>query len=176
MADEMQAQLPTPDPALARLDRFVGTWSLEGHLVGSDEIAIRGQTTFRWLPGGFFLEQHGAMNFLGMELDSLELIGYDPETDTFPSTVFTNISSAPPPVPLGGRGGQCPDLRVVSAPRRDVHGQVRRRPRVPRKLAPQPGRGRDGERALRHRRASPPVAHRVEACSTASTFRSAAPR
>jgi hypothetical protein len=97
MADETQAQLPTPDPALRALDRFVGTWSMEGHLVGSDEITIKGQTTFRWRPGGFFLEQQGAMNFLGMDLDSLELIGFDPETGTFPSTVFTNIAPAPLP-------------------------------------------------------------------------------
>ena len=40
MADETQAQLPTPDPALRRLDRFVGTWAMEGHLVGSDEITV----------------------------------------------------------------------------------------------------------------------------------------
>jgi hypothetical protein len=97
MADEMQAQLPTPDPALKQLDRYVGTWSMEGHLPGSDDIMIKGETTFRWLPGGFFLEQHGAMNFLGMDLDSLELIGYDPETGTYPSTVFTNISPQPLP-------------------------------------------------------------------------------
>ena len=97
MADETQGQLPTPDPALRKLDRFVGTWSMEGQLVGSDEIAIKGETTFRWLPGGFFLEQRGRMNFLGMELETLELIGYDPETGTFPSTVFANIGPAPLP-------------------------------------------------------------------------------
>jgi hypothetical protein len=97
MADDMRAQLPTPDPALKHLDRYVGTWSMKGHLPGSDEIVIKGQTTFRWLPGGFFLEQHLTMNFLGMELDSLELIGYDPETGTFPSTVFSNVSPQPLP-------------------------------------------------------------------------------
>ena len=97
MADNTQPQLPTPDPALRQLDRFVGTWSMEGHLVGSDEVAIKGQTTFRWLPGGFFLEQHGTLNFLGMELESLELIRYDPETGTFPSTVYANISPDPLP-------------------------------------------------------------------------------
>jgi Protein of unknown function (DUF1579) len=97
MADDMQAQLPTPDPALKRLDRYVGTWSMEGHLPGSDEIMIKGETTFRWLPGGFFLEQHLAMNFLGMDLDSVELIGYEPETGTFPSTVYSNISPQPLP-------------------------------------------------------------------------------
>jgi len=97
MAHETQALFPEPDPALTRLDRFVGTWSLEGHLVGSDDITIRGQTTFRWLPGGFFLEQHNTMDFMGLEIDSLELIGYDPETGTFPSTVYSNLSSAPLP-------------------------------------------------------------------------------
>ena len=97
MADDAQAPLPTPDPALRRLDRFVGSWSMEGHLVDSDEITIRGETAFRWLPGGFFLEQKGRLNFLGMELETLELIGYDPETGTFPSTVFANI--APQPLP-----------------------------------------------------------------------------
>jgi hypothetical protein len=66
MADETQGpQLPTPDPAMRRLDRFVGTWAMEGHLVGSDEIVVRGETSFRWLPGGFFLLQEGTLNFMG---------------------------------------------------------------------------------------------------------------
>jgi hypothetical protein len=49
--------LPQPDLALKKLDRLVGTWSMQGHLVGSDEKNIEGTTTFRWLPGGFFMEQ-----------------------------------------------------------------------------------------------------------------------
>jgi hypothetical protein len=49
--------LPQPDPALRRLDRLVGRWSMEGHLVGSDETDIRGETSFGWVAGGFFLEQ-----------------------------------------------------------------------------------------------------------------------
>jgi hypothetical protein len=89
--------LPQPDPALKRLDRFVGTWELEGHLVGSDETTIRGKASYRWLPGGFFLEQHIELDFMGMQIDSLELIGYDAETDTFPSTVFSNLSPMPLP-------------------------------------------------------------------------------
>jgi hypothetical protein len=97
MADETQPQLPTPDPALRSLDRFVGTWSMEGHLVGSEDNNIRGQAAFRWLPGGFFLEQHITLDFMGLEIDSLELIGYDPETGAFPSTVYSNLSPAPLP-------------------------------------------------------------------------------
>jgi Protein of unknown function (DUF1579) len=91
------ATAPQPHPALKRLDRFVGRWSMEGHLVGSDETNIRAESTFRWLPGGFFLEQHFRADFMGLEIDSLELIGYDPETDTFPSTVFSNLSPSPWP-------------------------------------------------------------------------------
>ena len=94
MTDETQAQLPVPDPALRRLNRFVGTWSMKGHLVDSDDITIKGRTTYRWLPGGSFLEQHVEMDFMGLEIDSLELVGYDPETGTFPSTVYSNLSAA----------------------------------------------------------------------------------
>jgi hypothetical protein len=95
--DEAQPQMPAPDPALKRLDRFVGAWSMEGHLVGSDEPNIKGQASYRWLPGGFFLEQRIELDFMGMRIDSLELIGYDPETNTFPSTVYSNVSPAPLP-------------------------------------------------------------------------------
>jgi hypothetical protein len=91
------ANLPQPDPALKRLDRFVGSWSMEGRLVGSDETTIRGEASYRWLPGGFFLEQHVQLDFMGLQIDSLELIGYDPETGTFPSTVFSNLSPDPLP-------------------------------------------------------------------------------
>jgi hypothetical protein len=98
MTDDPTAQQPPqPAPALRRLDRFVGTWSMEGSLVGADDKGIRGETTFRWLPGGFFLEQHVQLDFMGLQIDSLELIGYDPETDTFPSTVFSNLAPAPLP-------------------------------------------------------------------------------
>ena len=90
-------ELPQPNPALRRLDRLVGRWSMEGNLVGSDEKNINGRTTFRWLPGGFFLEQHVQLDFMGMPIDSLELIRYDPETDSFPSTVYSNL--APDPLP-----------------------------------------------------------------------------
>ena len=97
MADEPQAQLPTPDPALRAFDRFIGTWDMKGHLVGSDERNIKGRATYRWVPGGFFVEQHVELDFMGLGIDSVELIGYDPETGTFPSTVYSNLSPAPLP-------------------------------------------------------------------------------
>jgi Protein of unknown function (DUF1579) len=89
--------LPQPNPELVRLDRLVGRWAMEGNLVGSSERNIKGETAFRWLPGGFFLEQRAHIDFMGMPIDSLELIGYDPQTDTFPSTVYSNLSPEPLP-------------------------------------------------------------------------------
>jgi hypothetical protein len=58
---------------------------------------VIGRATFEWLSGGFFLQQRIELNFLGMELRSLELIRYDPETQTFPSSVYSNMSPVPLP-------------------------------------------------------------------------------
>ena len=88
---------PPPDPELRRLERLVGRWSMEGHLVGSDETNITGETLFRWLPGGYFLEQRTHIDFMGLQIESLELIRYDPATKTFPSTVYSNFSPEPLP-------------------------------------------------------------------------------
>jgi len=52
---------------------------------------------YDWLPGGFFLLQEGTLNFMGMEIANHELIGYDPETGTFPSSVYSNLSPNPLP-------------------------------------------------------------------------------
>jgi hypothetical protein len=97
-------ELPKPNPALKRLDRLVGRWRMEGNLVGSDEKNIRGETEFRWLTGGLFLEQRVRIDFMGLQIDSVELIGYDPETDTFPSTVYSNFSPDPLPYRWDVRG------------------------------------------------------------------------
>jgi Protein of unknown function (DUF1579) len=99
MSDDQTAQgPPRPDPALKELDFLVGTWSMRGKLVGSDEENILGETTYEWLPGGFFLRQRVKMDFAGMvQIDSEELIGYDPATGKFPSAVYSNMSPEPLP-------------------------------------------------------------------------------
>jgi hypothetical protein len=90
--------VPQPDPELRRLDRLIGTWSMKGHLIGSDEENIIGQSTYQWLEGGFFLQQDVEMDFAGMlKIKSRELIGYDPETKAFTSSVYSNLSPAPLP-------------------------------------------------------------------------------
>lgn len=92
-----QAQMPTPDPALSRLDRYVGTWEMTGRTLDSNVDNVKARTTFEWLPGGFFLVQRFEADFAGYDIRSLELIGYDPASDTFPSTVYANMAGTPLP-------------------------------------------------------------------------------
>jgi len=70
-----QSQMSQPDPALKRLDKLVGTWTLSGRTLNSEEDNISGQTTFEWLPGGFFLQQRIEMDFMVFKIKSLELVG-----------------------------------------------------------------------------------------------------
>jgi uncharacterized protein YndB with AHSA1/START domain len=90
-------QMPTSDPALKRLDKLVGSWTMKGRTLDSEGDNISGRTTFEWLPGGFFLQQRFEMNFAGIEIQSLELIGYNPETKAFSSLVYSNLWGAPLP-------------------------------------------------------------------------------
>lgn len=103
-----QQEAPTPDPALARLDRLVGTWELKGRPVGADEFSIRGTTRFTWLhdPQGqsFFLQQDMAMDYDGKQIKSHELIGFDPETKAFASFVYSNMAPDPWPYSWDVRG------------------------------------------------------------------------
>jgi hypothetical protein len=85
-------QPPTPDPALRALDRFVGSWQMTGRTLGAAADDVHGRATFAWLPGGFFLEQRIALDFAGMDVRGLEVVGYDPETGTFPSTVYPSLA------------------------------------------------------------------------------------
>ena len=85
-------KLPQPDPALKRLDVLIGTWDLKGRTLNASEDNITGWNTFEWLPGGFFLKSMGEINFNGVIFQSLEIIAYDPVTDSFPSIVYSSMS------------------------------------------------------------------------------------
>ena len=89
------AQPPGPDPALKRLEKLVGTWEATGRTLDSDEDNVSGRLAFEWLPGGFFLQQRVELNFMGFDIAALEVIGYDPATDTFPSTVYSSLVGDP---------------------------------------------------------------------------------
>jgi hypothetical protein len=90
-------QPPRPHPALKLLGRFVGTWDLKGRTLDSSVDNVAGRTTFEWLPGGYFLQQRITLDFGGFEVQGLEVIGYDPATGTFPSTVYPSMAGTPIP-------------------------------------------------------------------------------
>lgn len=90
-------QIPAPDPALKRLEPLVGKWNLTGRTFDSAEDNISGWNTFTWLPGGFFLESRGEIDFKGRIIQGLEIIGYDPVSQTFASTVYSNMAGTPSP-------------------------------------------------------------------------------
>lgn len=97
-------QLPMPDPALRRLDPFIGSWTFRGRTVGATADDFIARTTFAWLPGGFFLRQEFTAEYRGMRIEALELIWYDPSSGTFPSTVYSNIAGFPIPYRYDIRG------------------------------------------------------------------------
>lgn len=90
-----------PDPALARLDRLVGRWSMHGRALGSKVDNINGTTAFKWLHGNkgssFFLEQDMELDYAGTQIKSREIIGYDAKTKAFSSYVYSNMAPDPWP-------------------------------------------------------------------------------
>lgn len=70
------AALPdTPHPALAPLDRLVGTWEISGS-------HLHGIARFEWMEGGFFLIQHVDAHAGGRRIKGVEYIGFDADTGT----------------------------------------------------------------------------------------------
>jgi hypothetical protein len=89
--------MPAPHPALRQLDRFIGSWQMRGRTLGSDVDNVVGTASYAWLPGGFFLEQRTKIDFVGFGVEGVEIIQYDPETDSFPSTVYSSVVGTPLP-------------------------------------------------------------------------------
>src|SRR5215211_9380426 len=58
----------TPNPALKKLDRLVGTWKQSG--------GVQGEITYAWMEGGFFLIQHVDLEQYGQRIKGIEIIGY----------------------------------------------------------------------------------------------------
>ncbi len=85
-------QSPKLSPALRCLERLVGTWDIKGRTLDSKDDDITGRMTCEWLPGEFFLKQSGEIYFRGLKIQSLEIIGYDPSSQTFPASVYSNMS------------------------------------------------------------------------------------
>lgn len=68
-------QPPSPDPQLRHLDRFVGTWTLQGR-EAVEYGEIHGTLAFEWMEGGYFLLQHVDIDHAGQRVKGIEVIGF----------------------------------------------------------------------------------------------------
>jgi hypothetical protein len=79
-----------PGPEIQRLGALVGRWRSEGYIVGEVPIPIIGTDIYEWLPGGFFLVHHVDVMIGDQRVQAIELIEYDPTTDTFTGRAYDN--------------------------------------------------------------------------------------
>jgi len=77
-----ESEAPTPNSGLRPLDKLVGTWKVSGE--------ARGQLTYEWMDGGFFLIAHGDTEQGGQRTKHTEIIGYDHEAGAAPADVLTS--------------------------------------------------------------------------------------
>jgi hypothetical protein len=85
--------MPTPNPLLDSLEPMIGTWELFGRTEGATEDNVKGKATIKRLEGGFFYQQDVEIDFAGMiQVRGMELIGYEAETNSLASQVYSNVS------------------------------------------------------------------------------------
>jgi len=75
--NQVQQQLPKPNPDLKNLEKLVGTWKVSG--------GAQGQIIFEWMEGGFFLIQRVDLMHTGHPVKGIEIIGHEQKFGEEPS-------------------------------------------------------------------------------------------
>jgi len=85
-----------PDPAMARLNIFVGKWITEGAIYESPTgptLQLNAVDTYEWMPGGHFLIHH-VDGYMGKdEVKAIEIIGYDASAQNYATHSYDNHGS-----------------------------------------------------------------------------------
>jgi hypothetical protein len=79
------------DAALRRLEVLIGRWKTEGHTIdasGASEHEIDAIDTYERLPGGALLHLVLDAEVGGQKVEGAEIIGHDPDRDTYASQSF----------------------------------------------------------------------------------------
>lgn len=82
-----------PKVAHKNLEPFVGKWNTVGNIKsinGSSPGQMKGTDIYEWLPGGFFLLHKVDVQMDTERKQSIEIIGYDESTDTYPMHFYDN--------------------------------------------------------------------------------------
>lgn len=85
-----------PNPALERLDVFVGSWKTEGIIMEVEtEPAkiLKASDKYEWLAGGFFLIHHVDGYMGDEEIKTIEIIGYDDASQSFFTHSYDNYGT-----------------------------------------------------------------------------------
>jgi hypothetical protein len=95
MAKSTTAAPPKSSPTEGhkRLAIFVGKWNLAGTQYATrlgPAAEISGTERFEWLPGGFFLIHHFEAQVGGAPAACIEITGYNPATETYPTHTYYN--------------------------------------------------------------------------------------
>lgn len=85
--------ISAPGTAYKHLDAFVGKWNTAGYAKASatrPAVEIRGTDSYEWLPGGFFLLHRVDVQMGSERNESIEVIGFDASSNTYPMHFFDN--------------------------------------------------------------------------------------
>jgi hypothetical protein len=84
MTDEVAGHDPSDavNPALERLDAFIGEWSMEAQFPGAPPSGPQGRTAFEWLAGRRFLIQRWEVPHPAAP-DGIAIIGLDHDPDAY---------------------------------------------------------------------------------------------
>ncbi|KQS28025.1 DUF1579 family protein [Dyadobacter sp. Leaf189] len=105
-------------PELHLLNRLAGKWKTTGKL-GKEATTnnIEGTDTYEWIPGGFFLLHTVDVIMDGERKQSIEVIGYDLLSGTYPMHFYDDIGES------GGMSGSFDgDKWTISSPEMRFHG------------------------------------------------------
>lgn len=103
MPDDTEFAMPTPDPALKRLDFLVGDWTLTGRTIEGPmgpAAEVAGWERFFWMEGGFFLvhvwESRFAVGGQPVVDAGYEFLDYDSETGQYRTHFFNSLGPYDP--------------------------------------------------------------------------------
>jgi hypothetical protein len=91
-------EMPTPNPALQKFERLVGTWIIYG--IDEAGCELNGKEIFSWMEGGFFLKQEIDQVYAGQKITGIQIIGYERKwgaeetADECTSHLFDNMGNS----------------------------------------------------------------------------------
>jgi hypothetical protein len=91
------AVAPAPGREHEELGVFLGRWHTTGEVAAADSAPaarVDSIDTYEWYPGGFFLIHHADSKVGDDRINSLEVIGFDPELQRYVASFFDSTGGS----------------------------------------------------------------------------------